>query len=318
MDTRTRMRQMVLLVTFLLAACGKDSPGGPAVSGAISTSRFLTSGSLDYWPCFSPDGNSVLFSRRVDGSAPWSLWIVATAGGEPRPLMRAALAVSATRANWSSQNRLIAFTGTSADGKSTVWIVDSDGSNPHPVAATGLSDQVVYPSWYPDGKQLAVMDAHDQVIKRIDLNGGAAVTLTRHDQVLTGMASVSPDGKWIAFAGQANVGQQYDQTRNSIWLLSGATGMLRELEEPPQQGRAPTWAPDGERLAFESDRGSWGRSYTVFIISRDGTRPRQVTGYELNATHPVWSPDGRRLVFASAPDWPQASRIAIVDLPSKQ
>jgi Tol biopolymer transport system component len=230
--------------------------------------------------------------------------------------MHSALPVSATRASWSPQNRLIAFTGTAADGKSSVWIVDSDGSNPHQVAATGLSDEVVYPSWYPSGEELAVTDVNDQVIKRIDLKRGTAATLTRHDEVLTGMASVSPDGKWIAFAGQANAGQRYDQTRNAVWLLSGTTGVLRALEEPPQQGRAPTWAPEGGRLAFESNRGAWWGSSAIFVIDRDGTHLRQVTGDELHATHPVWSPDGRQLVFASAPDWPHASRIAIVDLSS--
>jgi Tol biopolymer transport system component len=222
--------------------------------------------------------------------------------------------VAATRASWSRQNNRIAFTGI-ANGRTQVWLIDADGSNARPVTAPGLSDQVFYPSWYPDGAALAVMDAHDLVIKKIDLTGGPAVPLTRHAQVMTGMPSVSPDGRWIAFAGQENHGQSYDQTQNSIWLVD-PTGVAHLLESDPAQGRAPTWSPDGRRLAFESNRGSLLGLYAIYLVNKDGTSLLQVTDSSLNADHPVWSPDGRRLAFSARSSWLQKGRgIAIIDLP---
>jgi TolB protein len=216
------------------------------------------------------------------------------------------------------KSHLIAITGAAEAGKSSVWVMDPDGTNPHEQVSAGLSDRVFYPSWYPNGEQLADVDGRDLVIKRIDLGRDSVATLTDHKRILTGMPSVSPDGKWIAFAGQQNSGQPYDQLKNNIWLLDLGSGAVRSLEAKPEGGRAPSWSPDGTRLAFESDRGSLLRRYAVFVVDRDGGRLQQVTDYDLNGNHPVWSPDGRRLAFAARDGWlSKGTRIAIVDVPAR-
>jgi Tol biopolymer transport system component len=174
-----------------------------------------------------------------------------------------------------------------------------------------------YPSWFPTGEQLAAMDAKGLVIVRVDVNTGDTVTVTDRRQVFTGMPSVSPDGKWIAFAGQKNTGQIYDQTKNSIWLVDDS-GVARTVESTPGQGRAPTWSPDGKVLAFESTRASLIGRYAIFLIKRDGTGLTQVTDPALNADHPVWSPDGRRLAFsARASLWSKGRSIAVMDVPNQ-
>jgi Tol biopolymer transport system component len=306
-----------MITTACLATVGCQAQNPPETV-ASSTRQFLTSGTgfVDYWPCFSPDGTRVLFSRRAEGDRSWQLWLVRTDGTEPHKLSHDALPVSATRPNWSVNSGLIALTGISESGKSSVWIINPDGT-PKEQQPTGLPEGLFYPSWYPTGDQLAVMDGHDLVIKRVDLATATAATLTNRDRILTGMPSVSPDGKWIAFAGQLNKGQRYDQSQNSIWLLDLSNGIEHSLEPTPQQGRAPSWAPDSNRLAFESNRGSFLGRYAVFIVNRDGTGIQQITDYKLNATHPVWSPDGQKLVFAASDGWKSAeSRIATVAVPA--
>jgi dipeptidyl aminopeptidase/acylaminoacyl peptidase len=286
----------------------------PSLAGI--TPRFLTTNSSgeDYDSLFSPDGKLVLFSRTTDGTD-YKLMTVPAAGGEVKPFAQASLPVAATRASWSPRkNGQIAFTGIAADGSASVWVIDGDGRNAHPLSATGLSNQIFYPSWYPDGKHLAVMDGIELVTKRIALGGGAAQVLTDHTKVLTGMPSVSPDGKWIAFAGQANQGQPYNQLQNVIWLVS-ASGELHTLESNPQQGRAPTWSPDGKRVTFESDRGSPDGRYAIFMINADGSGLVQVSDYALNANHSVWSSDGRHMTFSAHDSKTNLDGIAIIDLP---
>jgi len=289
----------LLLGLGLVAQCAAQDPV-PATRDGAPTVRFLTEdiNAIDYWPCFSPDGKNVLFSRSLDNGKIWSLYVIATAGGTPHRLEGDGMPISATRANWSAEKNLIAFTGESNDRQASVWLVNADGTNAHPLHVDGLSGQVFYPSWYPDGTSLAVMDAHDQMLKRVDLQHGSATALTSTMQVLTGMPAVSPDGKQIAFAGQRNIGRPYDQSKNQIWLLEDH-GQLHALEESPAQGRAPSWSPDGAWLAFESNRGGTDTLYAAFIVKRDGTGLRRVSDYELGANHPVWSPDGQSLVVAA-------------------
>jgi Tol biopolymer transport system component len=153
-----------------------------------------------------------------------------------------------------------------------------------------------------------------QAIKRIDLRSRAAEMLTHREQILAGMAAVSPDGNWLAIAGQEDAGQTYARATNAIWLL-GPTGELRSLETPPQQGRNPSWSPDGQWLAFTSTRENPQRLAATFIIKPDGTGLRQVTPSDLNASHPVWSPDGKRLAFAAGlSKTPSQRGIAIIDI----
>lgn len=278
----------------------------------VGSPRMVSSGAqgADQWPCFSPDGGSVLFAHTEDGRT-WTLMRAPATGGPAAAIAIAPPAGSATRPSWSATANLIAFTA-SAGERNQVWTVRPDGKDARAIVASGLSDQAFYPSWYPDGRHLVAMDAGDFVLRRFALDGGATVAVTDHARVLAGMPSVSPDGRWIAFAGQKNLGQTYDQSRNVIWL-AGVDGQLRTLEAEPLQGRAPVWSPDGARLAFESDRGSPDGRYAVFIIAKDGTGLTQITPYALNATHPVWSPDGKHMVFAIQAG--AASHIAIVDLP---
>jgi dipeptidyl aminopeptidase/acylaminoacyl peptidase len=269
-------------------------------------------GTIDYWPCFSPDGKTVLFSRTVDGGRSWALFRIPAAGGTAEPF--ANLPVSATRANWSMTTGRIVFNGDLPNGKGGgIWMIDADGHHAHAIDTAGALAPS-YPSWYPDGKTIAFGDAARNILYRTDAHGGTPLAITHQDQVLTGMANVSPDGRWVAFAGQKNSGQAYDQEDNLIWLVDGS-GVAKALENQPLQGRTPSWSPDGQHLAFESDRGSPNGQYAVFIIKRDGTDLVQVTDYALNANHPVFSPDGRRLVIATGDASKRVTTITVVALP---
>jgi Tol biopolymer transport system component len=308
----------IAISALLLIACGSSTSHSDSSENAWTSLtdlpvHFLTSGNIDLWPCFSPDGSRIVFSRRTGES--WELFEVPTSGGSPKPLTTSSLSVAATRANWSKQGP-IAFTGTDSSGVNAIWTINSDGSSPRELHLNGLSNQMFYPSWSPDGTQIVAMDGQTMSLKRIELSKALVVTVTDPNQVFTGMPSVAPDGRSIVFAGQKNTGQRYDQSNNSIWVAE-ATGVLHVLESSAPQGRAPTWSPSGQQIAFESNRGDSGGQYAIFLIGRDGTGLIQVTNRELNADHPVWSPDGNRLAFsARSSQWMKGRGIAIVDIPS--
>jgi len=97
--------------------------------------------------------------------------------------------------------------------------------------------------------------------------------------------SVSPDGKWIVYDG--------NQKGNSdIYLQSvGGQNAINLTSDSPDDDTQPAFSPDGERIAFRSERQGGG----LFVMGRTGESVRRITdkGYS-----PAWSPDGLRLVFA--------------------
>jgi Tol biopolymer transport system component len=274
---------------------GVESPG----TSAEANVQFLTYdfSTVDNWPCFSPDGKNILFSRSVDGGMTYALYLVPVSGGKPHKLTEESLPVSAARAAWSAAGDVIAFTGQSRDGKSSLWVINGDGGNPHQVAAASLSDKVVDPAWYPDGKQVAVTDVGQEVLQRVDVQQGSGAPLTTPERVLAATPSVSPDGKLIAFAGRPHAASGKDQPKTALWLVDEKSA-ARPMGTAEISGRAPAWSPDGQWLAFESNRIGTPELSAVYLIKRDGSHLKQITEYELNASRPVWSPDGQSLAVS--------------------
>lgn len=302
--------------------------GAPTLSAAFHTHdargglidasvhRIVTSdsGVSDWTVAFSPDGAELLFSRTDRRSGHSGLKLVPATGGDVRPFTVSDLPVNASRMAWSGATGRVAFTGFGDDGAS-IWLLDPDGSAPERLSVDGLSTRVFYPSWYPDGRSLAVVDYEDGpggVIKRVDLEQRTVQALTSHEEILAGKPAVSPDGLAIAFAGQPNTGT-YSQSENRIWLLED--GALSELD--PEQGRAPAWSPDGEWVVFESNRGSPNGHYALFLVPRAGGQALQLTSFDIHANHPAWSPDGSEIAFSAAVDLRSPWEIALVPVPQR-
>lgn len=278
----------------------------------ITPHRLLTTSptaGVDYWPAFTADGRRVIFDRNVDGApANWALYQVPADGGDVR-LFFARPGVPVTRASSNRNGRMVFMTGRA------IWTIRDDGSDAREVP---LKDVLLpsYPSLYPDGKRIVLTDQARSVLLRVDASSGNATPLTREADVIPGMASVSPDGKWIAFAGQKNEGRgtNHVQADNQIWLIDDS-GTTRPAEANAASGRTPSWSPDGKRIAFESRRGSPDDHYAIFIMNRDGSALTQLTDYTLNANHPVWSPDGKRLAFSWGSEPGKPGGIGILDAP---
>jgi Tol biopolymer transport system component/DNA-binding winged helix-turn-helix (wHTH) protein len=105
---------------------------------------------------------------------------------------------------------------------------------------------------------------------------------------------------WLAAAGAAMVTLYVASWGLRDLVNPQERRVLRPLTYGPGAHVGPTWAPDGQSLAYASDRDG---NFDVFIIQSPGrSDPIQVTTSPHADWQPAWSPDGQWLAFRSERD----------------
>ncbi len=60
-----------------------------------------------------------------------------------------------------------------------------------------------------------------------------------------------------------------------------------------------SWSPNGQQIAFASDRDG---GYDIYVMNSDGSGVRRITHDPLDDRRPTWAPDGRKIAFESGRD----------------
>ena len=76
-------------------------------------------------------------------------------------------------------------------------------------------------------------------------------------------------------------------------------GNVRRLTRHPALDYWPVWSPDGQRIAFTSNRDG---NYEIYVMDADGRNLRNLTHHPAQDNYAAWSPDSRRLAFISNRD----------------
>jgi tricorn protease len=125
----------------------------------------------------------------------------------------------------------------------------------------------------------------------------AATIALAETAVFPRRAAISPDGQTVVFTSQGD-----------LWRVPVAGGEARRLTAHPAYDRDPVFSPDGQWLAFASDREG---NDDVYVMPADGGRPRQLTFAPSADVPQEWSADGREIYFASARPWRYPVRTQI-------
>ena len=62
---------------------------------------------------------------------------------------------------------------------------------------------------------------------------------------------------------------------------------------------APSWSPDGSKIAFSSNRDG---KRQIYVMDADGSNVKRLTNNLTDDEYPRWSPDGRKILFTSNRD----------------
>jgi Tol biopolymer transport system component len=98
----------------------------------------------------------------------------------------------------------------------------------------------------------------------------------------------------IAYMAKAEAGHYWD-----IYVMRADGQESVRLTQDMSDNSLPVWSPNGQFLAFVSDRDG---NREIYRMNADGTNPVNLTQDPAEDWTPTWSPDGTQLAFASFRD----------------
>ncbi|MDE2637499.1 MAG: S9 family peptidase [Chloroflexota bacterium] len=111
--------------------------------------------------------------------------------------------------------------------------------------------------------------------------------------------ALSPDGKRVVYAVN-KINAEEDKEFSTIYLYDIASGETRQMTSGAAVDGLPSWSPDGNSIAFSSDRGGEAQLY---LLPADGGEARQLTHFQRGIGGGIaWSPDGGFIAFSAVTD----------------
>ncbi|HSV72330.1 MAG TPA: S9 family peptidase [Chthonomonadales bacterium] len=112
---------------------------------------------------------------------------------------------------------------------------------------------------------------------------------------IVGDTRIAPDGARVAFTVRS-VDTRKNRSVTSIWMARVDAAGCSAFTGGDASDSQPRWSPDGERLAFVSDRRKPGSQ--LYLIPAGGGEAQPLTEMPDGAIdEPAWSPDGTRIAF---------------------
>jgi tricorn protease len=148
-----------------------------------------------------------------------------------------------------------------------------------------------YASFSHDGKQVVAMTdrtGEQEVVLLDPMGEKSAKVLTKGNKAFRFYPTMSPNGKWIAFADK----------NLTLWLADAKTGKLTKVARSKVwEIRNYEWSPDSRYLAYVKP--VINQVGSIFLYDTKTKKSIQATTTWTDDFSPTWSRDGKRLYFLS-------------------
>ena len=261
--------------------------GGPERKLANAYPEVLGSGIS-----WSPDGKYIAVTDRgsPNGSRA-GIFLVSVESGEMRDSGIESPAPYIVGPTFSPDGKYLAFVSGSGFLSNDIYVVPVSGGKSRPL--TSLHAQIRGPAWMSSGQELVFSSNHQglDTLWRVALTGGdpEPLPIAADD---ARQVTISARGNRLAFL-------RYKVDTN-IWEAPAFAAEHRQplkLIASTREDASPAFSPDGQRIAFASNRS--GR-FEIYVCGGDGSNPVQLTSMKAPDTGtPAWSPDGKQIAFDS-------------------
>jgi len=183
-----------------------------------------------------------------------------------------------------------------------VYVVNSDGSNLTNLTNSFGNDH--YPTWSPNGMQIAFQSSSDIYVVNFDGTGLINLTNSPYSSIHYYYPRWSNDGTKIAYSSEQS-------SDNDIYMMDAdGTNKTRITDHADGQYVWLSWSPDGTKIAYAH----WLDG--LVIINADGTNQTTlVAGVGLAQDKIIaWSPDGSQIAFSWYRDHDGANGVKYYDI----